>query len=159
MKVHPSKGRLEAELKEVDSQDPLQTVGYDLAKLRSTAPAATGGAFGGLAAAAAAAAGAAAAAAAADEPYEGSDDDEDEHSDSGSGVDEDSPGPPPGPPCFHCLQVRLSNDSDAEEGDYGANDDEMLEEETSAPHDLCGRFVKLMYKPASPLVLNQTHSL
>ena len=31
------------------------------------------------------------------------------------------------------LRVSLSSDSDAEEGDYGANDDEMLEEEASAP--------------------------
>jgi hypothetical protein len=35
------------------------------------------------------------------------------------------------------AQLRLSSDSDAEEGDYGANDDEMLEEETSAPPTIC----------------------
>lgn len=104
LKVHPSKGRSEAELKELDDNDPMHAADYDLARLCGPAwgaaaapPApifgAPGAAFGGFAAAAAMAAAAS------------DDSDDDGGSDgylTGSDGEPAHPAAPPGPPCFHC---------------------------------------------------------
>lgn len=109
LKMHPHKGRDEADLKVLDAQDPMSAANYDLARLRAGA-----GRGGGGLAAAALAGGMAGVPFGAGMPPGGlfaaapplpSDDDEySEHegSEDHSGSGSEDQGPPPGPPCFHC---------------------------------------------------------
>lgn len=116
LKAHPSKRRSDHEINELDSNDPLQAAGYDLAKLlASAAPAAPAGAaapvaFGALLGAGGGGglfsgtgvAGPFGAFGVAPPPAAADSDDEDSNSDSEASDSASAPPVPAGPPCFRC---------------------------------------------------------
>lgn len=101
LKAHPSKGRGEKELSDLDAQDPLMAAGYDLSRLADhSTPSSSSGVGVAVGAAVFAADGM---------EHESDEDDSDDEDAYSEGSSAPAPAPalapfrrPLGPPCFHC---------------------------------------------------------